>query len=140
MRKATKGIFIFSIVFILLSISFASAFWEYYDPWAKYNDRADHNDGKYYDYYSDTWTVNHETTSEQNYPWGYEKTTESFTDEYSYESKNYLFGNYHGWQPAVSYTNRRYKEPYSQWHPEDKNDYYYKPVYDNYLGYYNWRW
>lgn len=47
------------------------------------------------------------------------------------------YGNYY-----VPRSNWRFKEPYkySNYANSPYSDYYYKPRYDPYLGYYNWRW
>lgn len=145
MKKTTRGIFILAAIFVLLSISFASAsdFWSAWDSNGYYNPSGSSggSSGKYYDYSKDTWEVKHETIDERNSPWGYEKRTEIHYDKVVDETKNYLrYRDYYRWEPAISYSNWRYKEPYYAWDKEDKNDYYYRPQYDYYLGYYNWRW
>ena len=47
------------------------------------------------------------------------------------------YGNYY-----VPQSNWRFKEPYryNDYANSRYSDYYYKPRYDPYLGYYNWRW
>ena len=151
----TKGLLLLSLVLVLvLSVSIVSA-WESYDtydshPWQS----SDLN------YKTQTYkdTTEYKRTTETGYKdrWNDEKLKTTVTEktEYSITTKrpDYRTDVYYGYNsPSYRYNDRddkyrdygsswRYKEPYSEWKQTGKDDYYYKPRYDTYLGYYNWRY
>jgi len=132
----SKKLLLFSVAIILImSLNAVSAF--HYQSQYNINDFRETTEfrqttkqkiGNYWDYESTKRTITEKT----------EVRRVTRTPTYSYYP--YYSNSYRN--SYVPYSNWRFKEPYtsSRYVNAPYNDYYYKPRYDQRLGYYNWRW
>lgn len=131
-----------AITLAILSISLASAGYQYYYP-SYDSSYSGQGDG---DYYKKSTLFKDDEITTNYYPWGSEKvvlsTTQKTLIEKKYYPDYYPQRNYHGpYYP--SYSNWRYKMPYSHYNYGSNSytkPYYYQSIYDYNLGYYNWRY
>ena len=138
-----QRVIFFAIILILLLSFTASA-----KSWSDLN--FDSGWGSDDDYrtnrYKETTEFKKTTEQEIKDDWYHEswKTTITEKTEYEREVKTpvYRYYPFYYFKDRYRYypSSWRYKEPYSSWKARDKEDYYYKPRYDPYLGHYNWRW
>ena len=124
------------------------------------NQNADNYDGYRRDSYKESATYTKTTETSVSDYWGSEKTkkTVSETTEVERNTKVPSYYHYYRTSPAnypdtsgyssysspdiSAYNSYRNREPYvtSDYANSNYDNYYYKPQYDPYYGYYNWRW
>ncbi|MEK6928510.1 MAG: hypothetical protein AABW65_00970 [Nanoarchaeota archaeon] len=138
-----KNKIIFSILVFILFISLSSAYYGYND--------------QYEDYKKTTTTEEKISQRKMDY-WGEEKITTSKKEKVTVERKNYpsrhyrdkiyyrqvpVYYNYETYSnDYIPSSNFRYKKPYSRnnYNEAYGKPYYYESIYDQNLGYYNWRY
>lgn len=151
--KKVIPIAIISSILIILALSLISAYHPYDDGFGSYTSY------KSSDYYKKTTTLKETETSNVQRPYGYQKTTKTTTQTTTVERKDYpvrkvyvtTYRPVYAPSRTVYYydndyypgTNFRYKQEYNyRDYGKDAygRSYYYEPVYDWNLGYYNWRY
>jgi len=130
-------LFLVAIIFFL-SINLVSASY-FFEPKYKINDFKEITEFKQ--------TTEHKVGDF----WNFESTKRTITEKTEVRKRtrtpiyysSYYYPNYGGYRDSyIPFSNWRFKEPYehSNYANSHYSDYYYKPRYDPYLGYYNWRW
>ena len=139
-----KSLFFLVVITIFLSINAVSAY-------SFFGSQYNVNEFKEITEFKQT------TTQKVGDYWNFESTKRTITEKTevikrtrtpSYNPYYNSYGNYYtpGYRSYGNYyvpqSNWRFKEPYqySNYVNSRYNDYYYKPRFDPYLGYYNWRW